>query len=273
VYILDRHLGKVVVPNYDTIWHFDSKVPQSYLFAIENVPTPATTVTFDCHDAETKLAEAKFPLVFKTSQGWGSHNVRLVTNQRAANRLLAKAFCSQIYDDARSQGQSWHQMAARAFWKRSLWEYLWHRLRKTESVGYLYWQEFVEGNSADLRIAVIGDRYAYGFWRNNRPNDFRASGSGRLDFDRPIPEECVRACMAISRRLKFDSMAYDILFKEGQFVVGEISYGYLDSAPYRTSGHYELRADGGLDFVPGHVWPQALWVAWALERWEKRNCK
>jgi hypothetical protein len=117
---------------------------------------------------------------------------------------------------------------------------------------------------------VIGDRYAYGFWRNNRPNDFRASGSGRIDYERAVPEECLRTCIEINRRLNFDSMAYDVLFKNGKMVIGEICYGYNDDAPYNASGHYELRSDGELAFVPGHVWPETLWVAWALQRWENR---
>ena len=270
-YMLEKRLHKLVIPNYDSLWHFESKVAQSYLFAEEGIPTPATTVTFDHHEAEFKIAETNFPLVFKRGEGAGSQNVRLVTNRNAAMRLWAKAFCSQVYCEARQQGRRWYHIAPRAFWKRWFWEWLRHRLRRTDSVGYLYWQEFLDGNAADLRITVIGDRYAYGFWRNNRPNDFRASGSGRIDFDRAIPENCVLACMEISRRLNFDSMAYDILFRGDQFVIGEISYGYLDSAPYRASGHYEMRSDAKLAFVPGHVWPETLWIAWALQRWENRN--
>jgi glutathione synthase/RimK-type ligase-like ATP-grasp enzyme len=270
VYVLEKHCGKLVVPNVDSMWHFESKVAQSHLFAAEDIPTPATTVTFSWQDAEQALAASRFPLVFKKGEGAASTNVRLVKSRRAAMRLWAKAFSSQIYRAARLQGRRWHHIALHSFWKQWFWEWFGHRLRGSESVGYLYWQEFLDANAADLRITVIGDRYAYGFWRNNRPNDFRASGSGRIDFERAIPADCVRACMAISRRLNFDSMAYDILFKDGQFVIGEISYGYVDWAPQHAAGHYELCSDAGMKFVTGHVWPQTLWVDWALRRWEDR---
>jgi hypothetical protein len=88
-----------------------------------------------------------------------------------------------------------------------------------------------------LRIAVIGDRYAMGFWRNNRPNDFRASGSGRIDYDRTVPEELVRYCLSLNKRFDFDSMAYDIIFRGNQFVITEMSYTYVDSLLYKAAGH------------------------------------
>ena len=121
-------------------------------------------------------------------------------------------------------------------------------------------------NEADLRITAIGDRYGYGFWCRTARTISARSGSGRLDFQRPVPEEPLRYCLRLNRELGFDSMAYDILFRDGQFVISEMSYAYLDSAIYRAGGYYDLHADGQLEFVPGHVWPQTLWVAWALDK-------
>ena len=61
-------------------------------------------------------------------------------------------------------------------------------------------------------------------------------------------------------------MAYDILFTEDDFVINEISYGYLDSAIYKASGYYYLTNGGDLKFQEGHIWPQELWVDWALHK-------
>jgi hypothetical protein len=116
---------------------------------------------------------------------------------------------------------------------------------------------------------VIGDRYAFGFWRNNRPNDFRASGSGQIDFERAVPETLLRYCIGVNRELGFDSMAYDILFTKDKFVITEMSYAYLDSAPYNSRGYYEL-VDDNLVLRERHTWPQELWVEWALYLGERR---
>jgi len=268
IYVIEKFLRKLVIPNFDSIWHFESKIAQHYLFTLEKIPIPRTVVTFDFHEAQ-HLKDETYPLVFKKSEGAGSKNVRLVESRHAAKKLIAEAFSSQIYREARSRGWRWPQIALRSFWKPWFWRWLLGRRWKNLSPGYLYWQEFLKGNPADLRITAIGDCYAYGFWRHNRPHDFRASGSGLLDYHRPIPEECVRYCLACNQRLNFDSMAYDILFQEGRFAITEISYGYVDRCLERVSGHFELSEAGNLSFVPGHVWPQNLWVDWALIRWER----
>jgi glutathione synthase/RimK-type ligase-like ATP-grasp enzyme len=269
VYVLERHLGKLVVPNYKTIWHFESKAAQSFLFLLESVPTPQTTVSFDRQDALAQLRQAKMPLVFKRSEGAASEHVRLVAAPGGARRLLERAFCGNRYRAERLRGGPLWKTALRLAVRPWFWRFLWNRWLDRDADGYLYWQEFVTGNEADLRITVIGDQCAYGFWRRNRPGDFRASGSGRIDFERPIPEEPLRYCLELNRRLDFDSMAYDILFQGPRFVINEMSYGYLDSAPYRSRGFYRLHDRKQLTFVAGHVWPQALWVEWALRRAER----
>jgi glutathione synthase/RimK-type ligase-like ATP-grasp enzyme len=266
IYVLEKHMGKLVVPNYNTIWHFESKIAQSYLFALEQVPTPATIASSDPEDAAEQLQESRMPLVFKRSEGAASKHVRLVRSVRGGMRLWQKAFCGRKYHECRARGGPRWKTILGIGLQRWFWEFLAHYWRDREPAGYLYWQEYVPGNDADLRITVIGDRYAYGFWRRNRPGDFRASGSGRIDLERPVPEEPLRYCLELNRRLGFDSMAYDILFREGRFLITEMSHGYLDSVPHKSAGHYELRGDGTLDFSRGHVWPQALWVAWTLHK-------
>ena len=68
-------------------------------------------------------------------------------------------------------------------------------------------------------------------------------------------------------------MGYDIMMKGDDFTVIEMSYGYSDVAVHQASGYYERQSDDVLAFVEEHTWPEMLWVAWALERWEKQNAE
>jgi glutathione synthase/RimK-type ligase-like ATP-grasp enzyme len=266
IYFLEHYLGKLVVPSFNTVWHFESKIAQSYLFAVHTVPTPDTIVTFDYQDALACLETAHPPFVFKESHGAASQNVRLVRERSAARRIIDQLLCQQRWNAVKSRYAS----TIRRLWAGVFTPWLWAKVRQKllgdERTGVVYWQVFVPGNEADLRITVIGDRYAYGFWRNNRPNDFRASGSGRIDYQRPIPEAPLRYCLSLNQRLGFDSMAYDILFTQDRFVINEMSYAYLDSAIFRASGYYELDGTTALTFREGHVWPEDLWVEWTLTR-------
>jgi hypothetical protein len=91
---------------------------------------------------------------------------------------------------------------------------------------YLVVQEFLPGNGFDTRITVIGNR-AFGFRRFNRPDDFRASGSGRIDWNpAAIDHDSVRLAFKAAQQLRTQSLAVDILRREGNPVLTEIRYYY-----------------------------------------------
>jgi hypothetical protein len=109
-------------------------------------------------------------------------------------------------------------------------------------------------------VTVIGDR-AFAFRRLNRPNDFRASGSGRIDWDPAhIDEEAVRVAFRIARALGSQSIAVDILRRDGQPVVSEISYYYEGWAVAECPGHWRLLRHQPqtvpLEGVDGHARPE-----------------
>lgn len=270
VYFLETYCKKLVVPNFKTIWHFENKIAQNYLFQIYKIPTPRTTISFDYYDAIKQLQSETFPLVFKEPHGAGSQNVKLVLNFKQAENIVINKFSQQLWMEHKVRSSSRIIFLLSNLTKRWLWNKILQKVFKSEYSTFIYWQSFIPNNEADLRITVIGNRYAFGFWRKNRPNDFRASGSGRIDYQQIVPEDILRYCVNINRELDFDSMAYDILFSKNSFVIAEISYGYLDSAIYNAPGYYEFRENGELVFIKGHFWPQELWVKWALERAAKK---
>jgi len=73
-------------------------------------------------------------------------------------------------------------------------------------------------------------------------------------------------CLDINARFGFDSMAYDILFRDGEMLVSEMSYGYSDTAVHLIPGHWVLEEGGSLGFVEGNTWPQELWIEWAIRK-------
>lgn len=91
-------------------------------------------------------------------------------------------------------------------------------------------QEFCPENEGDFRICVIGHR-VMGFFRGNRDNDFRASGSGKLIYTEDLPMDAVGIAWTISNRHQFPCMAYDFVKNaRGEWVVIEMSYTFNDDA-------------------------------------------
>lgn len=113
--------------------------------------------------------------------------------------------------------------------------------------GYVLFQEFLPGNSFDIRIIVIGGR-AFAIKRFVRENDFRASGSGLIEYDRDsIDIRCVQIAFDVFNKLDAQCLAFDFVFdKNNMPLIVEINYGY---------------AKEGYDPCPGY-WDKDLnWVA------------
>lgn len=241
VFFCQHILNKRIFPNYETVWHFDSKIAQKYMLEYMDLNTPETFVGFDFNECVNTAETCKLPVVWKSSNGAGSTRVKLIRSRRSLIRHIEGRFL-------------WPKIANKFLGA------------SCDSFGYAYWQRFIEGNSSDLRINVFGNKYATGFWRLNRDNDFRASGSGKIDYSKAIPHDIIEYCVNINRLNRFDSMAYDIIFDSGVFVIVEMSYGFVDKAVYGSHGYYEIGQDGKISsFHKGNIWPQELWVKCLIE--------
>jgi glutathione synthase/RimK-type ligase-like ATP-grasp enzyme len=244
MFFIKNYLGKEIIPNFESIWHFDSKIAQHFLFEYYHMHTPKTFITFDYVEALRYIDTCVFPQILKLSAGSASNNVKMLKNKRQAIKEIKKHFFKTI------------------FWKKI------KKLSDHQMFGSIYLQDFIPNNTSDLRITTIGDKYAFGFWRKNRENDFRASGSGRIDYEREIPEEPLNYCLNLSKQFNFDSMAYDIIFDKDNYLITEICYGYNQDAIFNANGFYEKIEDNKLIFKKGHYWPQELWIEWLFEKYK-----
>lgn len=274
--VIEKELHIPVFPDINTSWHFDNKIAQYYLFKSLNLPTPETWLFWDKDLALEWSYTAIYPLVFKLSTGASSANVILVEDQQEASLLIDLCFRGGIWSNQiglyEKKPKLPHSMNdLRIFWYRlnHAFQYLFNRTYPPlpqpywkPEYGYIYFQEFLPDNKFDTRITVIGDR-AFGFSRINRKDDFRASGGGNIDYQLDkIDLRCVEIAFNTSKQCKFQSMAYDFLFKNNQPVIGEISYGYADWAIHDCHGHW----NSNLEWIEGHMWPQTAHIEDFLNR-------
>ncbi len=93
--------------------------------------------------------------------------------------------------------------------------------------GYILFQDFIPGNDSDIRIIVVGDK-AFAIKRMVRENDFRASGSGLVLYEKEhFLDETVQLSFQMARKLKSQCAAFDFVYAEGQTYVLEISFGFV----------------------------------------------
>lgn len=240
--------GKKVFPDFNTGWHFDDKVGQKYLLEAIDAPLVPSFVFYSKKEALSWIKKTTFPKVFKLRGGAGASNVKLAKTSKEAVRMVNKAFGSGF-----SQFDRWGYLKERFNkWRQGRDSFVgvikgigrlfvptsYAKMHSKEK-GYVYFQEFVPNNAFDIRIVVVGDK-AFAIKRLCREKDFRASGSGKLVYDkRQIDERCVSIAFEVNRRIGSQSVAFDFVFDNNDKpLIVEISYGYSMKAYDACEGYW-----------------------------------
>jgi len=258
--VIENDMGIKCHPDQKTAWHYDDKIKQYYILKQHGYPVIESWAFYDKKKALEWLATVtEYPLVFKLKGGAASSNVMLAKNKGSATRLINKMFGSGVVNFGFLGTTRAKDFKLKKFVRHTAGN-LARRFRDEDAEpywqlnkNYVLFQQFLPGNKFDTRVLVIGGR-ALCFRRMVRKNDFRASGSGMIDFDHTkIDTRCVEIALRVSRELQFQSMAYDFLFdKDGNPLIVEISYTSIDTVVYNCEGYW----DEDLKFHEGHNWMQ-----------------
>jgi glutathione synthase/RimK-type ligase-like ATP-grasp enzyme len=242
--------GKSVFPNYNTVWHFDDKVGQKYLLESLKAPLVPVYIFYSKKDAIEWSNQTTFPKVFKLRNGAGSDNVRLVKSKREALNLINIAFSKGFkqYDALKNLKERYRKYKLGKTSFRDLLKgvirlvYTTDYARMTDrEIGYVYFQDFIPNNDYDIRIIVIGEK-AFGIKRMVRKNDFRASGSGNIYYEKQhFGDETVGIAFDISKRLKSQCTAFDFVYDNKIPLIVEISYGFSPEGYNDCTGYWDSR--------------------------------
>lgn len=257
-----HHVGGIATfPDWRTMWFFEDKIAQRYLLAAAGIPIAKTVVLWNIDAARAYAETADYPLVLKLGFGITSNNVRMVRTAAEAQRWINRLF-----------GDGMVVLPERV--PVRLLQRLWQRSEDTVRVargwrlkdhsGYgpvqrecVLFQEYLPDNSFDTRVTVIGTR-AFAFRRFNRPSDFRASGSGLIDWDpQNIDPDAIQLAFKAAERLRGQVVALDILHRADELVVVEVSHYYEAWAVQACPGHFERTGDTGMQprWVSGQMLP------------------
>ncbi|MBN2145993.1 MAG: hypothetical protein JW726_01350 [Anaerolineales bacterium] len=265
LYTIEHYLKVPVFPDSRTAWHYDEKIAQYYLLDALMAPVPQAWLFWDYKSALRWAQTAPYPVVFKLSSGAASANVIKINTEAEAKALVKRSFWRGIFPNSFNEFQHLRG-GARSIIRDTL-------LRMRRSIryvvqglypplpdswfwrpekGYAYFQEFLPNNHFDTRVTIIGER-AFAFRRMNRPGDFRASGSGLIEFDPSLVDPlCLEIAFRVSESGNFQSMAYDFLYKDGKPVICEISYAFADWAVHECPGHWICN----MTWQEGNMWPE-----------------
>lgn len=240
--------GKIVFPDFKTNWHFDDKLGQKYLLESLNIPLVNSFVSYSKEEALTWAKTATFPKVFKLRGGGGSWNVFLVTNKYDAFRIIKKAFLRGFsqYDAWSNIKERWRKYKLGKISMLSLFMGFFRIFMQPmyskvigRDLGYVYFQDFIPNNNSDIRVIVIQQK-AFAIKRMVRKDDFRASGSGNIVYEKELfDENTIKLAFQIAERLQGQSVALDFIYDNGTAKVVEVSYGFVQAGYDKCKGYWD----------------------------------
>tara|TARA_B100000795_G_scaffold269145_1_gene257726 strand:+ start:8384 stop:9391 length:1008 start_codon:yes stop_codon:yes gene_type:complete len=240
--------GKNVFPDFNTGWHFDDKLGQKYLLEAIGAPLVPTHAFYSRKDADKWVDKTSFPKVFKLRGGAGSTNVSLIYSKGDAKKLIKKAFgrgfasydrIGNIKENLRRYNKNEILFvdllySFRRFFVSTEFAKIYGREK-----GYVLFQDFIPNNSFDIRVITIGEK-AFAIKRLVRENDFRASGSGVIVYNKKeIDLRCISIAFEVSNKLKGQCVAYDFVFNNDNPLIVEINYGFAHESYFDCPGYWD----------------------------------
>jgi glutathione synthase/RimK-type ligase-like ATP-grasp enzyme len=262
-----EYLNIKTFPNFQTRWHFDDKIAQKYLLESIGAPYIPSHVFYDKSIAKKYLNTTTYPIVAKLKRGAGASNVMLLNNKKEAEIYtevmfsIGKASVSSAFENFDQKFRVAKKIKNPKILLSKLRGYLiknkQERLVSTREKGYLYIQKFLPNNSYDTRIIVISN-FAFGIRRFNRKNDFRASGSGNIDFDvSKIDKKMIQIAFEVCNNVGSQCLAFDFVYNEIQEPqIIEVCFGFSMIAYDNCEGYW----DKHLNFIKGKFNPQEMMI-------------
>lgn len=266
-----RMKGLKTFPDYNSSWHFDDKLAQKYLFESLEIDHAKTYVFYDKEGALNWTKSAHYPVVAKLRRGASSGNVRLISSERSYRRYVTKLFGRgiRLYNYRSGIKDALTRfIEARGSFKELLkaFAHVIYPIKLEKSLGresgYVLFQEFVPGNDYDIRVIVVNQNKAFAIKRNVRKGDFRASGSGYIQYEKSnFDESLIRKAFQYSRVVNASCLAFDFIFDNNVPLVVEISYGFSKKAYFKCPGYW----DAELNWYEGEFNPYGWMVDNVLE--------
>lgn len=265
-------LGIKTFPNHNTRWHFDDKCAQKYLFETLDIPYAKANIFYNKKEANNYLKTVSFPIVSKLRRGAGSTNVSLIHNLQEGVDVVDLMFDKGVASLAKPLGNLDQKvrLAKKIKDPIKLVSKVYSHFKKTNSErkfknvekGYVYFQEFMPGNDFDTRIIVVGNK-AFAIRRFNKENDFRASGSGKIDYDTSkIDLNFVKEAFLATDKMEAQCLAYDFVYHtDNKPRIIEISFGFSVYAYDQCEGYW----DKNLNFHREKFNPQFFMIQDLLE--------
>ena len=217
--------GAKVIPPYKYLKANNNKVfmeilrDQLSLPEIKNIKS----IYFGTIEECLKKADCfEYPIVIKCATGAQGKNVALANSKKDLIKKIKKITRTRNYKEELKEIV------------RSL-KYNGYK-KESEYRNKFIIQNFIQGLENDWKVLVYCNK-CYILYRQNRKNDFRASGSGNFIFRKDIPDGILDFAYSVQKHFRVPHISLDIGFDGNNFYLIEFQFVYfgtitLEKAPF-----------------------------------------
>lgn len=226
--------GLVAIPSYPFLKAHNNKVAMELLRARSNfseIQTIRSRIFGTLEELKQAAGELEYPVVVKTHAGAMSRGVAKADNADELIRQAAK------FSRSFSFRHDLKELLRKVKYRDSYTKESFHRSKFVV-------QNLIEGLKNDWKVLVYGER-CYALRRDNRDNDFRASGSGKFHFSKDLPAGMLDFALSIHKHFNVPHISLDIGFDGKRFHLIEFQFVYFGTTTLEKSPRYYQLVDGG----------------------------
>jgi len=237
VYYLDI-CGVNLIPSFKYLRANNNKV---FMELLRKLIIPSEyqlpTKVFGCYEELIEnCSDITFPCVVKEAKGAGSKGVYISKNKKELEKVVKKISRTTYY--AEDLRDILRVMRHKGYIQESL-----HRSK-------FILQEFISDLSNDWKVLIFWDKY-YVLRRKNRPNDFRASGSGLFSFDETVDTRLLDAAKEIRGIFDVPMISLDLAISKNKVVLIEFQFLYFGTSTLEKSPYYYVNNNGNWEKILG----------------------
>ncbi|MBN2571482.1 MAG: hypothetical protein JXA68_05090 [Ignavibacteriales bacterium] len=188
-------------------------------------------------ELKKKIDSLNYPVVFKGASGATSTTVYLAKNKKELLRI------ARNYSRTINVGYDVHDII-RWIRRRGYIRESFHRRKFVV-------QEFIPNLDRDWKILIFGEKY-YVLERRVRKNDFRASGSGILNYTECLPDGLLDYASDFYKVCKLPFLAIDLAYNGSEFFLIEFQALHFGTHTLDTSPFYFVHSESKWKKIKGN---------------------
>ena len=231
--------GAIIVPNFNAFRAHHNKAFQE-LYRPIKLPESfiSSKVYGSLEDLKSQIDSIDFPCVLKASQGAKSKTVSLC---KSPQELLTKAKkISSCFDFG-----EWAKDVVKSYIRP-------YHVRVSQNKEKFIVQKFIPGLSGDFKVLIYGNK-CVALERGVKEGDFRASGSGLLKIDQPIPQNVIEYAFELAERFNVPYGSFDIALNDGVPELIEYQFVTFGTSTLFLSNRYYEKQNGTVNETQGSL--------------------